>query len=412
VTDGDYVPRLADAPLDELITAFPAVMVVGPRACGKTTTAGRAAAQVMRLDHPDTVAVVRADPDAALRRAAEPLLIDEWQEVPEILGAVKRAVDENARPGRFLLAGSVDAPRTAGTWPGTGRIVRLAMHGLTEREAGNRLDTGLLTKIIAGDLGAVAAPDVAPDLYTYVDRATRSGFPFPRLHLTGVARTRWLSSYLDDVTTRDVVLSGERRDPLRLRRYLEVLGLSSAGLPALSTLTEAADLDGRTVNDYDRLLQRLYLLDLVPAWSNNRLSRLVKTPKRYLTDPALALAAAGLDAAAVLASADQLGRTLDSLVAAQVRPELVNHVGARLSHLRTDGGRQEIDLLVELGAGRVVALEVKAGTAPSLRDARHLIWLRDQLGEQFVRGVVLHTGSGVFELSDRVWALPIAAWWG
>jgi predicted AAA+ superfamily ATPase len=286
------------------------------------------------------------------------------------------------------------------------------MHGLTEREAGNRLGTGLLTKIIEGDLGAVATPDVAPDLYTYVDRATRSGFPFPRLHLTGVARTRWLSSYLDDVTTRDVVLSGERRDPLRLRRYLEVLGLSSAGLPTLSTLTEAADLDGRTVNDYDRLLQRLYLLDLVPAWSSNRLSRLVKTPKRYLTDPALALAAAGLDAAAVLASADQLGRTLDSLVAGQVRPELVNHVGARLSHLRTDGGRQEIDLLVELGAGRVVALEVKAGTAPSLRDARHLIWLRDQLGGQFVRGVVLHTGSGVFELSDRVWALPIAAWWG
>jgi predicted AAA+ superfamily ATPase len=234
VTDGDYVPRHADAPLEDLVAAFPAVMVVGPRACGKTTTAGRVAAQVLRLDQPDPAAVVRADPDAALRRATEPLLIDEWQEVPEVLGAVKRAVDENPRPGRFLLAGSVDAPRTAGTWPGTGRVVRLAMHGLTEREvngpyvAGRQGDslpeTGLLAKIIHGDLAAVASPDPAFDLDSYLDLATRSGFPFPRLRLAGPARSRWLSSYLDDVTTRDVVVSGERRDPLRLRRYLEVLG--------------------------------------------------------------------------------------------------------------------------------------------------------------------------------------------
>lgn len=150
----------------------------------------------------------------------------------------------------------------------------------------------------------------------------------------------------------------------------------------------------------------------MPAWSSNRLSRLGKTPKRYLTDPALALAAAGLDVAAVLTLPDHLGRTLDTFVAAQVRPELAALVGARLSHLRTDGGRQEVDLLIELGGGRLVAFEVKAGTAPSLRDARHLLWLRDRLGEQFVRGVVLHTGSGVVELSERVWALPMSAWWG
>ena len=115
-----YVPRLADARLRELLGGLPAVMVTGPRAAGKTTSARRLAASVLRLDDPGVAAVVVADPDAALRRLPEPILIDEWQEVPQVLGAVKRAVDDEPRPGRFVLTGSVQADLTASMWPGTG----------------------------------------------------------------------------------------------------------------------------------------------------------------------------------------------------------------------------------------------------------------------------------------------------
>lgn len=408
-----YRQRLADPLIAELLASAPSVMITGPRAAGKTTSARRLAADVLRLDDPGTAAVVRADPDAALRRVTEPVLIDEWQEVPEILGAVKRAVDDGPRPGRFLLTGSVEAELTSTTWPGTGRVIRLVLHGLTQREIrGGGAGPGLIEAIVSGDLSDVRMPADPMDLDGYLALAGAGGFPEPALRLTGRARAAWLDSYVEHAVTRDVAAAGQARDPVRLRRYLEVLALSTAGLPTEATLYGAAGIDKRTADAYDRLLAALFLLDLVPAWASNRISRLVKRPKRYVADPALAMAAARIDQAAVLADPDLLGRILDTFVAAQLRPEVdVFHPRARLHHLRAEAGRQETDLVLDLGAGRLVGIEIKAGTAPSRADARHLLWLRDQLGNRFVRGVLFHTGPQPFELAERIWALPIATLW-
>ncbi len=408
-----YLRRLADPFLEDLLAVVPSVMVTGPRAAGKTTTARRWAADILRLDDPATAAVVAADPDAALRRSAEPVLIDEWQEVPQVLGAVKRAVDDDPRPGRFLLTGSVEADPTSTMWPGTGRVVRVVLHGLTRRELASGVDApGLLAAAVAGDLSDVAMPPNPPDLDGYVALAAVGGFPEPALRLPDRVRPAWFDSYIEHVVTRDVAAAGQSRDPVRLRRYLEILALSTAGLPTEVTLFQAAGIDKRTADAYDRLLSALYLIDLVPAWASNRVARLVKRPKRYIVDPALAMSAARLDSSAILSDPDLLGRHLDTFVAAQLRPEadLLQPRG-RIHHLRTEGGRQEIDLLLDLGAGRLLGIEVKAGSAPTRRDARHLGWLRDQIGEAFVRGIVFHTGPQPFELDERIWALPIATLW-
>ncbi len=195
---------------------------------------------------------------------------------------------------------------------------------------------------------------------------------------------------------------------------LEAYALNSAGVADQKTIYESAHLSKATGSAYEDLLAALLITERLPAWSSNRLKRLVRRPKRYLIDAALVTATLGLDEQGVLADGDILGRVLDTFVAAQLRPELaIAHSRPRLFHLRTEEGRHEIDLVAELAGRRVVGLEVKATAAPSAsRDARHLAWLADQLGERFLAGVVLHTGPHVYRLSDKLIAAPIAVLWG
>lgn len=409
----NYVPRLADGALTELFAALPALLLIGPRATGKTTTARRHAASVVRLDQPAQAAAFEADPDAALRVLAEPVLLDEWQAVSRVLGAVKRAVDDDPRPGRFLLTGSVRADVEAETWPGTGRLVRVPIYGLTVRElARTSAGPGFVDLLATGDLDALTIPDPAPDLPAYVDLALTGGFPDPALRLTGAARTAWLDSYLEQLLTRDAaVLTG--RTPAQLRRYFEALALNSAGFVEDKTLYDAVGIDRRTAAAYDQLLVNLLVLEVLPAWLTNRLSRLVKGSKRYVVDPSLMGAALRLDVAAVLNDGNLLGRLLDTFVMAQLRPETaLSPSRPRLYHLRERNGRREVDLLAELAAHRIIAVEVKATAAPTRDDARHLAWLRDVLGDRFLVGVVLHTGPGSFALGQRLFAAPIAVLWG
>jgi predicted AAA+ superfamily ATPase len=368
---------------------------------------------VIRLDREAEAAAFRADPDVALRAQPEPVLLDEWQAVPAVLGAVKRAVDDDPRPGRFLLTGSLRADLEAETWPGTGRLVRVRLYGLAERE------------LVAGPTGplfldrlAEAKPDLfglpaeVPDLGGYVELALRGGFPEPALRLSGLARQAWLDGYLDQLLTRDARTLLGLRDPARLRRYFEALALNSAGLAEHQTIYGAAGINRLTALEYDRLLTNLFVVDTLPAWTSNRLSRLIQTPKRYLVDPALLASALRLDEAAVLRDGDLLDRVLDTFVLAQLRPEVeVSARRPRLYHLRERNGRREIDVVGEVGAG-VVAVEIKATAAPGPDDAAHLRYLRDQVGERFLGGAVLHTGPRAFVLSDRILALPICALWG
>lgn len=407
-----YVERLLDDELADAVASHPAVLVVGPRAVGKTTTARRHARTVVRLDRPAEAAAFVVDADATLATLETPVLLDEWQAVPEVLGAVKRAVDDDGTPGRYLLTGSVRADLDTDTWPGTGRLVRLTLHGLNEREiAGATSSPNPIDVLADGDPMALIAPRSTPDLPRYVDLALHGGFPEVALHLDGRARERWLESYVDQVLTRDAIdISG--RDPVRLARYFEVLALNTAGIVAESTIFEAARIDRKTAYAYERLLANLFMLDVVPAWLTNRLSRLVKTPKRYLTDSSLVGAALRVDVPGVLRDGELLGRLLDTFVAAQLRPEIAaSRRRPRLFHLREKNGRREIDLLTELAGDRVVALEVKATSAPTRDDAAHLTWLRDRLDERFLAGAVLHTGPSTFTLGDRIAAVPIASLW-
>lgn len=407
----DYLPRLVDGLVDALLREVPAVFLAGPRATGKTTTAMRRAATVVRLDRDAEAAAFRADPDSALRGMAEPVLLDEWQAVPGVLGAVKRAVDEDARPGRFLVTGSARGDLQGELWPGTGRLVRVPMVGMTVRELAGRVPgSPFLDRVAVGEEPAPASD--TPDLRGYIGLALQGGFPEAALRLGDATRSRWLESYVDHLVTRDAAQIQSGRDPARLRRYLEAYALNTAGVVEEKTLLEAAGINRKTAQAYERLLSSLLVVESLPAWASNRLKRLVLTPKRYLVDPSLAAGALRLDADHVIRDGDLLGRLLDTFVVAQLRAELpVAASRPRLYHLRQQQGRIEVDILAELAGGGIVGIEVKATSAPSLADARHLAVLRDADPERFAAGVVLHTGPRAFRLGDRLWAAPISSLW-
>lgn len=407
-----YRPRLVDGLIDTLLAELPAVFVTGPRATGKTTTAARRARTIVRLDREADAVAFRADPDAAMRGLPEPVLLDEWQLVPGVLGAVKRSVDADSRPGRFLVTGSVRGDLDGDVWPGTGRLTRVPLFGMTIREqAGMGLGSAFLDKVAgASDL---AQPSDPPDLRGYVELALRGGFPEPALRLSDNARRHWLDSYVEHLLSRDAEQVDGGRDPARLRRYLEAYALNTAGIVDERTLFVAAGINRRTAQAYERLLANLLVVETLPAWTSNRLKRLVLMPKRHVVDPALAGAVLGLDTNGVLRSGDLLGRLIDSFVVAQIRAELaVSAVRPRLYHVRQQQGRLEIDLLAELAGGRLIAIEVKADSAPSPDAARHLATLRDHHADKFVAGIVFHTGPRIYGLGDRLVAAPISTLWG
>lgn len=411
-----YRHRLLEPILEDRLRELPALLVVGPRAVGKSTTLKRFANSEVSLDVPAEAAAFEADPDAALAHMDEPVLIDEWQNVPTVLGAVRRAVDRVPTPGRFIVTGSVNAVLENETWPGTGRLTRMSMYPMTVREQmGMPRATSFVDRVASGAELEPAAD--SPDLVGYVELALRGGFPDAALRLSGSARSDWLESHITDLLTHDVGQaegSGgrRRRDPGRLRRYFEAYALNSAGIADDKTIYEAAGVNRTTADAYESLLEALFVTERIDAWWANNLKRLVQRRKRYVVDPALMVAALRMDANGVIRNGDILGRVIDTFVAAQLRPErVISQSRPRLYHLRTKNNRHEVDILSELAGGDLIAFEVKAGAAPGESDARHLAWLRDQNDDRFVRGVLFHTGPMTFALGDRIVAAPISCLW-
>lgn len=408
----DYVPRLVDRALDNLMPELSAIMLTGPRGCGKTTTALRRARSSLRMDRPDEASAFRAAPDAVLAAQPEPVLIDEWQLAPESLGAIKRAVDTGSGTGRFLVTGSIRSRLSTEGWPATGRIVPIAMYGLTQGEIERSTGAAMAaSRLFAEADPAVGALDDAPDLTAYVDMAARGGFP-AAFRLSDFARSAWYEGYVEQLVRHDVSELEVVRNPTAMSELVRAVALNTAGLPSINALSEAVRIDHRTTRSYLDLLESLRIVERLPAWGTNRLNRLVKTPKYHVVDAGMAMHLAGDDRRGLLASGSRLGRIIDTFVTAQLRPLLkLATPTISASHLRDTNGAREVDLVLESASGKIVALEIKAADTATASDARHLAWLRDELGAPFTRGVVLHTGGMTYPLGEKLWAMPIAALW-
>lgn len=418
----DYLPRLVDAELDELMAELPALALEGCRGVGKTETAQRRARTVYRLDDPAQRTIAEADP-AQVLRGATPLLVDEWQRVPAVWDAVRRAVDHGGAPGQFLLTGSA-GPATAPTHSGAGRIVTVRMRPMSLGERGVGSPTVSLNHLLRGDQGKVGGKTTIT-LAGYVREIVNSGLPGIR-GLSGRALRMQLDGYLRRVVDTDFQEMGHTvRRPQVLERWMAAYAAATATVASFETIRDAAtsgqgDKPSKTTTQpYREILERLWIVDPVAAWlpSRNRLNRLAQPPKHHLADPALAARMLGLDAEALLGGAESgpyipregtlLGHLFESLVTLCVRV-YAQASEARVRHLRLHGGRHEVDLIIERADQRVVAIEAKLGGTVESGDVRHLLWLREHLGDDLIDAVVIHTGPQAFRRQDGIAVVPLA----
>ena len=417
-----YRTRVLDAELDALLPELPAISIEGPRGVGKTATALQRALQVLRLDDPAQAQLLAADP----RRLAEgpyPILIDEWQRLPVAWDLVRRAVDDDPSGGRFLLTGSA-APRTAPTHSGAGRIVTLRMRPLTLAERGvctptvslaGLLDHGVVPDLVAGHCGL--------ELRDYTAEIVSGGFPGLRGGSDRAVRAA-LDGYLQRIVEVDLPEAGTAlRRPETLRRWLRAYAAATSTTASYEAIRGAATAgDGdkpakTTTGPYRDALERLFVLEPLGAWAPtfNHLSRLSSAPKHHLADPALAARLLGVDAGALLRGEGNqivardgtlLGSLFESLTTLVVRV-CAQAAEARVLHFRSWRGEHELDIIVERGAHRVLGLEVKLSGHVDDRDVRHLVWLRDQLGDNFLGGAVLTPGTHAYCRPDGIAVIPV-----
>jgi hypothetical protein len=420
-----YLPRILDEVLASALTGLPAVAIDGAKGVGKSATAERAARSVLRLDRPEEVEILRADRDR-IQRLDRPVLIDEWQRDPPIWDAVRRSVDADRTPGRYILTGSAN-PRGATIHSGAGRITRMRMRPLSfaERRLGPAAVS--LRALLAGEAGSVTGA-TSIGVPEYVTEMLASGFPGIRTGTTATVAIQ-LDSYLDYALSHEVpALGAVIRRPLALRAWLRAYAAATATTASFASIAAAVSRQSRparaTIADYREVLNLLWLLDEVPAWqpTGHELARLGQAPKHHLADPALAARLLRVNADALMTArspADRsaayrslrrgplLGSLFESLATLSVRV-YAQPLGCEVSHLRTHRGDHEIDLIVDTPDGRVLAIEVKLAATVDDGDVRHLNWLNAKIGEDLVDRVVVTTGRYAYRRPDGVAVVPLA----
>lgn len=416
-----YHRRLLDDDLDELFPDLAAIALEGAKGVGKTATASRRATSIVSLDDEGRHAVVSSDATSILQYP-RPLLVDEWQLHPPIWDVVRRAVDRDNQGGQFLLAGSAAPSRNIRIHSGAGRIVSLHMRpmAMSEREVvGSAVS---LRALIEGTAGKVAG-ETSFGLADYVQEILASGLPGVR-GLGGRARDEALRSYVSRALDRDIQEAGkEVRRPEALRAWLRAYAAATSTTTSYGEILDAAtpgesDKPARqTVAGYREALERMWLLDPLPAWwpTFTPLKRLAQAPKHHLADPALAAILVDATESTLMAGAGPrrrdgetfLGLLFESLATLSVRV-LATSIGATTSHLRTRNGDHEVDLIVEGRGGATLAIEVKLASTVVDRDVRHLHWVHRETGDRIVDRVVVNTGRFAYRRPDGVAVVPLA----
>lgn len=405
-------PRFLATRLREALRDTPAVLIHGPRQSGKTTLARSVGEtrgyQYISFDDEAAVAAANGDPIGFVRRLPGKAILDEVQRVPRIFAALKSAIDERRTAGRFILTGSANVLFVPGLSDSlAGRMGILRLHPLSQAELENRR-SNFIDALFHGRFPAAIGERLDAAL---AGRIVAGGYPAALARRSAGRRRAWYRDYVETQIQRDV------RDLARIHsldampRLLAVAATQTARIINVADLAAPFEMTRQTINDYVTLLERVFLLDTLPAWHSNRLSRLVKRPKLHIADTGVACALLGVDAKSLDADRDMLGSMLETFVLQELRRQASWHPDPPGFHHFRDRDGYEVDIVLERGLA-LAGIEVKAASSVSTSDLRGLRKLRDAAGKRFAAGVVLYDGSSTINFGDRLHAVPIARLWG
>ena len=364
----------------------------------------------MTLDDPEVRDFATSDPTGFCQQNPDGLLvIDEIQRAPELIVALKAAVDRDERPGRFLVTGSANLLDLASTHESlAGRAESFMLHSFAQRElescSGSFIDAAYADAGHAGFHSGMTRAE-------YLQRACAGGYPEALRRGSQRRRRDWYDTYIEQIVNRDAVdVSGLQR-LAALPRLLRLIAARSGSSMVWTSLANDSGLPRRTLDPYVRLLETLFLVHTLPSWSVNLTSREVKQPKLFPLDSGLAASLLGLSPSVLGPTHPQAGPILECFVAGELRRQLGwGQMRASMYHYRDSRG-VEVDVILEAADSRVIGIEVKAASTVRQKDTKGLAMLRDRLGERFVRGYVLYTGQQVHAVGERLTALPIEALW-
>ena len=406
----DFLQRIARTRIEEALKDSPVVLVKGPRQSGKTTlvrmfeSEGR---DYITLDDETVLSAASSDPVGFLR-GLDTVIIDEIQRAPALLRAIKKAVDEDRRAGRFLLTGSADLmTRPIVSESLAGRMETVSLYPFAAAEIIGT-EPHFIADLFEGKLPRIPEIIVGDAL---VDLVLTGGYPEMQRRSTPRRRTAWVRDYVDALIQRDVrdISEIERFD--ELRHLLRILPHYVGQLINLADLGRNTGLDAKTVRRYLGLLEQLFLVRRIEAWHRNDLKRLVKSPKLAFIDTGLLATLRGMDAAGVRADRTAFGGVLESYVFGEILKQIAwTGEDIRIAHFRDKDG-MEVDLVLDNANRQCIGLEVKASATVRTGDFRGLRKLSEVAGAGFSAGYVLYDGDTVVPFGDRLFAVPLSILW-
>jgi uncharacterized protein len=402
----ELFPRHLDSLLRESLTDTPAVLVNGPRQCGKTTLVRQYEGEMtyFSLDDPALLAAVHADPLGFVKRI-DRAIIDEVQRAPQLLIALKLVIDQDRRPGRFLLTGSANLmalPQIADSL--AGRVEILTLLPLSNSELARRPNTFMSqARAQSWTLGA-AMPAHQSDM---TQQVLAGGYPEMQQRATPARRQAWARAYMTTLVERDIQDIAQIDQVSQVPQLLSIAAELSGQLLNLSQIGGQIGLNSKTAGKYLGILEKLFLVRRLPAWSRNELSRLIKAPKIHFLDAGLQSTLTRLTPELARIQRARFGATLETWVYAELLKLLsVTPEPWFLSHYR-DKDQLEVDFVLESGLREVIGIEVKAAASVQMSDFKGLRRLREIVGTQFVTGIVLYDGSQALSFGDGLWAVPL-----